>query len=125
MLRFPIKNKKYQTLIIGSTSDYSRVWTWPVIQGSDFTDEDVKGLKKCGTYWSVRGRTNFLEMKILSENTYWLKGLPVQIVGVLSERGTSPSGDRLDDRIVIPITTLMRKLQNETKYVSALQNTIC
>jgi putative ABC transport system permease protein len=47
--------------------------------------------------------------------------LPVQIVGVLSERGTSPSGDLLDNRIVIPITTLMRKLQNETKYVSALR----
>ena len=42
------KDKKYQTLIVGSTSDYSQVWTWPVMQGSDFTGEDVKGLRNVG-----------------------------------------------------------------------------
>jgi len=45
----------------------------------------------------------------------------VQILGVLSERGTTPAGERLDDRVVMPITTLMRKLQNETKYVAAMR----
>jgi putative ABC transport system permease protein len=50
-----------------------------------------------------------------------VRKIPVEIVGVLAERGTSPSGERLDNRIVMPITTLMRKLQNETKYVSAMR----
>lgn len=114
------KDKKYQTLLIGSTSDYSRVWTWPVIQGSDFTEDDVKGLRNVG----------LIGQHLLNElfngedpvGKYILvKGIPVQIVGVLSERGTSPSGHNLDDRIVLPITTVMRKIQNETKYVSAFR----
>jgi putative ABC transport system permease protein len=114
------KNRKYQTRIIGSTSDYSRVWTWPVIQGSDFTEEDVKGLKNVGLIGQhvvneLFGNEDPVGKYIL------VNKLPVQIVGVLIARGTSPTGTLLDDRIILPITTLMRKLQNETKYVSALR----
>jgi putative ABC transport system permease protein len=114
------RDKKYQTLIVGSTSDYSRVWTWPVVQGSDFTDEDVKGLRNVGLIGQFLARELFGEVDPVGKNVL-VRRIPVQIVGVLSERGTTPSGDRLDDRIIIPITTLMRKLQNETTYVSALR----
>jgi putative ABC transport system permease protein len=114
------KEEKNQTLIVGSTSDYSRVWTWPVIEGSDFTEDDVKGLRNVGLIGQYLAKELFGNENPVGKYVL-VKGLPVQIVGVLSERGTSPSGDLLDNRIVIPITTLMRKLQNETKYVSALR----
>lgn len=114
------KDKKYQTLVIGSTSDYSRVWTWPVIQGSDFTEDDVKGLRNVGLIGQ-----HLLKELFGSEDPvgkYMLvKGIPVQIVGVLSERGISPTGQNLDDRIIIPLTTVMRKIQNETTYISAFR----
>ncbi|NWF76896.1 MAG: ABC transporter permease [Nitrospirae bacterium] len=114
------KEKKYQTMIVGSTSDYSRVWTWPVIQGSDFTEEDVKGLRNVGLVGQFVAKELFGEQDPIGKSIL-IGRMPVQIVGVLSERGTTPAGDRLDDRIIIPITTLMRKLQNETKYVSAIR----
>jgi putative ABC transport system permease protein len=114
------KEEKNQTLIVGSTSDYSRVWTWPVIEGSDFTEDDVKGLRNVGLIGQYLAKELFGNENPVGKYVL-VKGLPVQIVGVLSERGTSPSGDLLDNRIIIPITTLMRKLQNETKYVSALR----
>lgn len=114
------KNRKYQTRIIGSTSDYSRVWTWPVIQGSDFKEEDVKGLRNVGLIGQFLSKELFGDEDPVGKYIL-IKSIPVQIVGVLSERGTSPAGEPLDDRVVIPITTLMRKLQNETKYVSAFR----
>jgi len=114
------KEKKYQTRIIGSTSDYSRVWTWPVIQGSDFTENDVKGLRNVGLIGQHVGKELFGNEDPVGKHIL-VGRIPVQIVGVLSERGTTPSGERLDDRIVLPITTAMRKLQNETQYVSALR----
>jgi putative ABC transport system permease protein len=114
------KDKKYQTQVIGSTSDYSRVFTWPVIQGSDFTEDDVKGLRNVGLIGQ-----HLLKELFGSEDPVGkyilVKGIPVQIVGVLSERGTSPSGSNLDDRIILHLTTVMRKLQNETKYISAFR----
>jgi putative ABC transport system permease protein len=111
---------KIQTLVIGSTNDYSRVWTWPVVEGSDFTEEDVRGLRNVGIIgqyvaWQLFGDDPPIGKHIL------VKGIPIQIVGVLAERGTSPGGSNLDDRIIIPITTVMRKVQNETKYVSVLR----
>jgi len=114
------KDRKYQTLIVGSTSDYSRVWTWPVIQGSDFTDADVKGLRNVGLIGQFLAKELFGDEDPVGK-TILVRRIPVQIVGVLSERGTTPGGTRLDDRIIMPITTLMRKLENETKYVSALR----
>jgi putative ABC transport system permease protein len=114
------KDKKYQTQVIGSTSDYSRVFTWPVIQGSDFTEDDVRGLRNVGLIGQYLLKELFGSEDPVGKYIL-VKGIPVQIVGVLSERGTSPSGHNLDDRIIIPLTTVMRKLQNETKYVSAFR----
>lgn len=114
------KDKKYQTLIIGSTSDYSRAWTWPVIQGSDFTEDDVRGLRNVGLIGQHLVKELFGNEDPVGKYIL-VKGIPIQIVGVLSERGTSPTGQILDDRIVIPLSTMMRKLQNETKYVSAFR----
>jgi putative ABC transport system permease protein len=111
------RNNKVQTFIVGSTNDYSQAWTWPVIQGSDFTDEDVKGLRNVG----IIGQ--YLAQQLMGDadpvgKYIQVKGIPVQIVGVLSERGMTPTGSNLDDRLVMPITTVMKKLQNETRYVT-------
>ncbi len=114
------KDRKYQTLVIGSTSDYSRVWTWPVIRGSDFTDADVKGLRNVGLIGLHLVKELFGDEDPVGKYIR-VRGIPVQIVGVLSERGTSPTGQILDDRIIIPISTVMRKIQNETKYISAFR----
>ncbi len=114
------KDRRHQTLVIGSTSDYSRVWTWPVVQGSDFTDDDVKGMRNVALIGSHVRTLLFGEEDPVGKYIF-VRNIPVQIVGVLSERGTSPGGDILDDRIIMPITTVMRKLQNETKYISAMR----
>jgi len=114
------KNVKYQTFVVGSTGDYSQVWTWPVIEGSDLTDEDVRGLRNVGLIGQFLAGELFGDENPVGKYIL-VRRIPVQIVGVLSERGTTPAGDRLDDRIVMPITTLMRKLQNETQYVSAFR----
>ncbi|MCX7793647.1 MAG: ABC transporter permease [Thermodesulfovibrionales bacterium] len=114
------KNKRHQTLVIGSTSQYSRVWTWPVIQGSDFTEEDVRGMKNVCLMGLHVVRQLFGDEDPVGKYIF-VRKIPVQVVGVLSERGTSPGGDILDDRIIMPITTVMRKLQNETRFISAFR----
>jgi putative ABC transport system permease protein len=110
-------NNKVQTRIIGSSNDYGRAWTWPVVQGSDFTDEDVRGLRNV----AIIGQ--YLSQQLMGDidpvgKYIQVRSIPVQIVGVLSERGMTPTGDNLDNRLVMPITTVMRKLQNETRYIT-------
>jgi len=47
-----------------------------------------------------------------------VKRIPVQIVGVLEARGTAPTGENLDDRIVMPLTTVMTKIRNDPRYIN-------
>jgi len=114
------RDKKHQTQVIGSTMDYSRVWTWPVIQGSDFTSEDIKGLRNVGLIGQHLLKELFGDKDPVGKYIL-VKGMPVQIIGVLSERGMSATGHNLDDRIIMPLSSVMRKIQNETKYISALR----
>ncbi|MBN2655169.1 MAG: ABC transporter permease [Nitrospirae bacterium] len=114
------RDKKHQTAVFGSTNDYSSVWTWPVVAGSDFTEDDVKGLRNVAIIGTYIAEQLFGSEDPIGKHIR-VKNIPVEVVGVLAERGTTPMGSSLDDRIIIPITTLMRKLQNETKYVSTIR----
>lgn len=114
------KNQKYQTRVIGSSADYSSAWSWPVVQGSDITPEDVKGLKNVGLIGSHLAEQLFGDVDPVGKYIL-VKKIPVQIIGVLFTRGTTPTGANLDDRLVMPISTVMKKMQNEAKYVSAIR----
>jgi putative ABC transport system permease protein len=50
-----------------------------------------------------------------------VKGVPIQVVGVLQERGSSSPGHSVDNRMVLPITTVMKKMQNEKTYIHAFR----
>lgn len=110
------KDKKVQTLVVGTTEDYSEAWTWPVVQGSDFSEDDIKGLRNVALIGQYLVDTLFGEESPVGKYVF-VRRLPVQIIGVLSSRGMTPTGANLDDRLVIPLTTMMAKLQNERKYV--------
>ena len=114
------RNQKYQTRVIGSSADYSNAWSWPVVQGSDITEEDEKGLRNVALIGAYLAQELFGEADPVGKYIL-VKNIPVQIVGVLFSRGTSPTGQNMDDRLVMPISTVMKKMQNEAKYVSAIR----
>lgn len=114
------RNQKYQTRVIGSSADYSNAWSWPVVEGADITEEDEKGLRNIGLIGSYLAEELFGEADPIGKYIL-VKNIPVQIVGVLLSRGTSPTGQNMDDRLVMPITTVMKKMQNEAKYVAAIR----
>ena len=114
------RDKKYQSIVVGSTSDFSRAWTWPVVEGADLTEDDVRGLRNVAILGSHVVDELFGDEDPVGKYIF-VKGIPVQVVGVLSERGTTPTGQNMDNRLIMPITTVMRKMQNERKYVSVFR----
>ncbi len=110
------RDKKLQTLLVGATDDYSRAWTWPVVQGSDLTEDDVKGVRNVALIGRYLTDTLFGNENPVGKYVF-VRNIPVQIIGVLDSRGTTPTGANLDDRIVMPLTSVMTKIQNERKYV--------
>ncbi len=111
---------RYASQVIGTTNDYSVAWSWPVVEGSEFTQEDLKraanvALIGAETMHELFGDENPVG-KFIQVRT-----LPVQVVGVLQERGASMGGGNLDNRVVMPITAVMKKLQNESKYIAVMR----
>jgi len=114
------RGNRYQAPVVGSTSDYSLAWTWPVVEGSDFTEEDLKRSANVALIGNETMRELFGEENPVGKFIQ-VRRIPVQVVGVLLERGASLGGGNVDNRVVMPITTVMKKLQNEAKYVAVLR----
>jgi len=114
------RNRKHQTRLTGTTADYSRSWSWPVTEGRDLTEQDVKGLRNV----ALIGRTIVQELFPDEDpigKSIFVRNVAVQVVGVLEERGSTGPGHNLDDRIVMPITTAMKKILNEKDRVQAVR----
>lgn len=114
------KGNRYSAPIVGTTSDYSRSWSWPVVEGSDFTQEDLQRLANVALLGHETMKQLFGEENPVGK-TILVRRIPVQVVGVLLERGAAQGGGNMDNRVVMPLSTVMKKLQNEAKYVSFMR----
>jgi putative ABC transport system permease protein len=114
------KGNRYSAPVIGSTSDYSLSWSWPVVEGSDFTRDDLRRAANVALLGHETMRELFGNENPIGKFIQ-VRQIPVQVVGVLLERGSSEGGGNMDNRVVMPITTVMKKLQNEAKYIAVLR----
>ncbi len=114
------RGNRYSAPVVGTTNDYSVAWTWPVVEGSDFTEEDLKRSANVALLGNETMHELFGDENPVGKFIQ-VKTIPVQVVGVLLERGASMGGGNLDNRVVMPITTVMKKLQNEARYIAVMR----
>jgi putative ABC transport system permease protein len=112
-------DKKWQTRIEGATENLFEYAKWKVIEGSYFTKEDVDEKRNVAVigykvYKELFGGENAVGKTIL------LRRLPIRVVGVLEERGGGVSS-HIDDVVVVPITTVMEKIDHELRYLSTIR----
>jgi putative ABC transport system permease protein len=108
------------TSVVGSMPDILRVRDWKVQSGRPFDDDDIKKLAPV----CLIGQT--VRRKLFRDNSnpiaQWLRidGLRLKVIGVLEEKGRSPTGGDQDDEIFMPLTTLQRKLAGEERITLIL-----
>jgi putative ABC transport system permease protein len=113
------KNYDLPTLV-GATEGYSTVWNWPLSEGRDFTAEDVARGAKVALIGDTVASALFGAQSPVGQIVY-LNNLPVQVVGRLIFRGISGGGGQVDDRMVIPLSTLTQRFNLDRKYFRALR----
>ncbi|HEV3204561.1 MAG TPA: ABC transporter permease, partial [Gemmataceae bacterium] len=106
-------NINHGTLIVGSVPDLKRIRNWKLAYGQFYSEEDVKRLAPvCLLGQSVRKKI-FPDRPDPIGETVRVGHLQLRVIGVLEEKGRSPTGADQDDQIFIPITTLQRKLTGD------------
>jgi len=118
--RVSYKSRKFQTHLVGVGEDYSIAWSWPLVQGRGIIRNDIIGIKNVGVIGQYLAKELFGENNPVGKYIF-IKGFPVRVIGILQRKGMTPNGQNLDNRILIPLTTAMKKVQNEKKYISAIK----
>ncbi|HDD44174.1 MAG TPA: ABC transporter permease [Candidatus Desulfofervidus auxilii] len=115
------KNKKWETrVLLGTIPDYFPSWKWSIIEGSAFTKEDVV-FKRMVAVLGIKVKNELFGNNSPIGQTIIINGRPVKVIGVLAERGGATGRKHLDDRVVMPLTTVMDRFLNEDKYINLIR----
>jgi putative ABC transport system permease protein len=97
--------------VVGVTPEFAEAWQWYTDSGDFITEEDTASLSRNAVIGRTVARELFGDQDPVGE-TIRVNTTSFTIVGVLSSRGMSPMGMDMDRRVMIPITTAMRKMFN-------------
>ncbi len=107
-------NSNWATNAQGVTPDYMTIRDATMMYGQFFTTQDVDAAAKS----AVLGETVAQNLFGASDPTgqvVIIKNVPFTVVGVLSPKGQSPSGQDQDDVILLPISTATQKVLGANK----------
>jgi putative ABC transport system permease protein len=108
----------WNTQINGVGPDYTYVRSWPVVQGTMFSEQEVKSLGKVAVIGKTVADQLFPNEDPIGQ-TLRIRNLPFRIVGVLGPKGFSIMGSDQDDVVLIPYTSHMRRVSRRS-YISQL-----
>lgn len=100
------------TSVTGSWPDYFKINNWTLGKGRLFTDADLRSGKAVCVIGETVRRELFGNEEAIGEKIRVGKST-VEVVGILTAKGQSGMGDA-DDTIVVPLTTLERRLVGRT-----------
>jgi putative ABC transport system permease protein len=107
-------SNNWATTVQGVTPDYMTIRDYTMLSGLFFTDQDVDSAAKV----AVLGETvvqNLFGNNDPTGQVAIIKNVPFTVVGVLTPKGQSPSGQDQDDIILLPISTAKQKVLGANK----------
>jgi putative ABC transport system permease protein len=105
-------NQNWFTRFRGVSPEFFDIKRWPVEQGSIFTADDVdRSADVCVIGRTVRDQLFGVEDPV--GKVMRVNGLPCKVIGSLAQKGLAVSGQDQDDVIILPYTTVMKKIKGE------------
>ena len=123
LLQVRYRGTNWATEVAGVTPAYLPIKLWELEQGEFFTDWHVER----AAHVCVLGYTVAFELFGLKNpvgDVILVKQIACRVLGVLSKKGTSSSGSDQDDIVLMPITTMQRKIIGKTYIQRILVQTL-
>jgi putative ABC transport system permease protein len=103
----------WSTQAQGSNSELPLIRSWPAQQGSFFGEDDVKLASKVAVLGSVARDQLFGAGTDPVGQVIRIRNQPFRVVGVLSKKGQASFGGDQDDTIIVPYTTVQKRLTGQ------------
>jgi putative ABC transport system permease protein len=107
-----------ETPVSGSTADYLSIRGYEIAAGEFFTDKDLQLSKRVAVIGKTTVENIFGEEDPLAK-TIRINTVPFQVIGVFAPKGLDTDGRDQDDILLIPLTTLLRRIINQT-FISTI-----
>jgi putative ABC transport system permease protein len=105
-------NQNWNTSFRGVSPEFMQIRSWPVEDGTPFTDHDVDTFARVVLLGSSVAAVLAPDGGIIGE-TVRVGRVPFTVLGILKSKGQSSVGQDQDDFIVIPYSTVMRTLKRQ------------
>jgi putative ABC transport system permease protein len=116
-------NLNWGTLTQGVAPEYQHIRDWPVAQGRFLHDGDVENDAKV----AVLGQTvvrNLFGNDDPIDTVIRIRNIPFRVVGVLAAKGQSSQGADQDDVVLIPYTTMQKRLMRITFFHTIIASAV-
>ncbi|MFB3813816.1 MAG: ABC transporter permease [Terriglobales bacterium] len=105
-------NQNWYTRITGTEPQYLDIRSWPLVAGANFTQEDVNRSANVALIGDTVRKNLFGAVNPVGQ-TIRIGNLPFTVVGVLAAKGQSGMGQDQDDTVIVPITTMQKKINGQ------------
>lgn len=111
--RYPMayRDQSTEATVIGAAANFQESWDWYVEQGEFFDERDVTSMARVAVIGQTVARELFQQASPVGESIR-VGNANFTVKGLLPPKGASPAGGDMDDRIIIPLTTAMRRTFN-------------
>lgn len=109
-------NQNTSVGVWGVSADFAEIRSWKFQAGENFTETDVRNAAKVCLMGKTTAASLFGEGIDPVGQTVGIKGAPVTVVGWLASKGANTFGQDQDDIIIMPYTSVMKRLSGDTKF---------
>ena len=104
-------DKSTTTMVFGAMPSFATVWDWGAAKGDFISDEDVASVARVCVIGPTTQKELFSGVNPIGEMIR-VGNVQFEVKGILVAKGTSPAGGDMDSRVMIPMTTMMRRVAN-------------
>lgn len=107
-------NTNWTTSLSGVHAGYTAVRDWPVSEGRELTDQDIRANSKVAIIGQTVAKQLYAGQDPIGTKIR-VTNVPFTVVGVLSAKGSSGFGRDQDDVVLIPITTARSQIVGKSQ----------
>ena len=108
--------------LVGTGAEHGPSWGWYPETGRDFTREDLELARSVCLIGAVTAQALFGSADPLGRIVV-VDRVPLVVIGVLTRQGLSSGDMDFDDRVTVPITTMIRRFNLSRHYLSQVRVT--